>query len=99
MKLKALFAALAIAMTANFATAEDKAADPAAAIAAAEEARKAAADAGFEWRDTGKMIEDAQKAADAGEADKAIQIAEAAKLQGEMGLKQAELAKTAAPRF
>lgn len=99
MKFKALFAALAIAMTANFATAEDKAADPAAAIAAAEDARKAAADAGFEWRDTAKMIKDAQKLADDGKAEDAIAMANAAKVQGEMGLKQAELAKDAGPRF
>lgn len=94
MKIQALFAAAALALSANVVSA-----DPAAAITAAEDARKAAAEVGYEWRDTAKMIKEAQAALDAGDKDKAMKLADAAKLQGEMGLKQAEVAKNAGPRF
>lgn len=79
--------------------AADPAADPAAAIEAAEAAQKAASKVGFEWRDTAKLIKSAKKALKAGETEKAIKLANTAKLQGEMGVKQAEVAKNAGPRF
>lgn len=94
MKIKSLFVAATLVLASSTVSA-----DPAAAIAAAEDARKAAAEVGFEWRDTKKMIKEAQAALDAGEKEKAMKLADAAKMQGEMGLKQAELAKEAGPRF
>jgi rhodanese-related sulfurtransferase len=59
------------------------------AIAEADEARKKAASAGGEWRDTGKMIKEATKLLDTREYTKAIGIANKAKLQGELGYEQA----------
>lgn len=59
------------------------------AIAAAEAARKKAASVGGEWRDTGKMIKKAQAAMKAGELDKAVEIANKAARQGELGYTQA----------
>lgn len=58
-------------------------------IAAAEEARQKAASVGGEWRDTASMIKSAQTLAGAGEFDKAIAAAEAAKFQAERGYEQA----------
>lgn len=65
------------------------------AIADAEAARKKAASVGGEWRDTGKMIKDAQDLAKAGEFDKAIQLANQARRQGELGYEQAMHEKNA----
>lgn len=61
----------------------------AAAIAAAETANKAAADAGFEWRDTGKIIKQAKKAAANKEYAKSIELAQKAERQGHNAVKQA----------
>ncbi|HHC74477.1 MAG TPA: SoxXA-binding protein [Thiothrix sp.] len=100
MKFNVLFASLLLALsTQAFAEDAAKTADPAAAITAAEAAHKAAQAVGFEWRDTAKMIKSAKEAAKAGDAEKAIKLANAAKLQGDMGVKQAETAKNAEPRF
>jgi hypothetical protein len=100
MKFNTLLATLLLAFSAH-ALADDaaKAADPAAAIEVAEAAQKAASEVGFEWRDTAKLIKSAKKALEAGETEKAIKLANTAKLQGEMGVKQAEVAKNAGPRF
>ncbi len=65
------------------------------AIADAEAARKKAASVGGEWRDTGSMIKEAQDLVKSGEFDKAIKLANEAKLQGEMGYKQALAEKNA----
>jgi len=59
------------------------------AIAAAEWARKKAASVGGEWRDTAKMIKDADTAVKTGEFDKALELATKAKHQGELGYAQA----------
>jgi regulator of protease activity HflC (stomatin/prohibitin superfamily) len=59
-----------------------------AAIAAAEAARTKAASVGGEWRDTGKMIKDAEAAMKSGEFDQAIKLATQAKNQGELGYAQ-----------
>jgi len=105
MKFNTVLATLLLAFSAqafaNDAAKDDteKAADPAAAIEAAEAAQKAASKVGFEWRDTAKLIKSAKKALEAGEKEKAIKLANSAKLQGEMGVKQAEVAKNAGPRF
>ena len=66
-----------------------------AAYEAAVTARKAAAAAGFEWRDTKKMIRQAKKLAGKGEYGKAIELANKAKRQGDLGVKQAEEQETA----
>ncbi|MCW8945700.1 MAG: SoxXA-binding protein [Sedimenticola sp.] len=59
------------------------------AIAKAEAARKKAASVDGEWRDTGKFIKNAQKAADAGEYDKALKLAKRAEDEGRLGYEQA----------
>ncbi len=59
------------------------------AIAAAKSAQKAAAEAGGEWRDTGKIIEKAEKAAADGNFGTAMKLAEQAKDQGMLGKEQA----------
>lgn len=74
---------------------EDKAAAAESLIAAAEEARKKAADVGGEWRDVGKMIKSAQTFMGAGEFDKAIEAASAAKFHAEKGYEQALAEKDA----
>jgi hypothetical protein len=75
--------------------AEDKAAMAESLIAAAEEARKRAASVGGEWRDTADMIKSARTLAGAGEFDKAIEAASAAKFQAERGYEQAMAEKDA----
>ncbi len=62
-----------------------------AAYEAGDAARKAAAAVGFEWRDTKKMLRQAKSLAEKGEYQKAIDLANRAKRQGENGLIQAEL--------
>lgn len=59
-----------------------------AAIAAAEKSQAAAAKVGYEWRDTGKMIEEAKKAAAASEFDKALKLATQAEHEGNLAVKQ-----------
>ncbi|MEA3274176.1 MAG: rhodanese-like domain-containing protein [Pseudomonadota bacterium] len=58
-------------------------------LTAAEEARKKAASAGGEWRDTGKIIKKAKAAAKEGDYAKAVKLADKAKRQGELGYEQA----------
>ena len=57
---------------------------------AAVAARKAAAKAGYEWRDTRKLLREARKLAEQGKLEQAIALANRAKRQGELGLAQAE---------
>lgn len=61
------------------------------AISAAKAANKKAKAARYEWRDTGKFIKKAQAAADKGDNEKAIKLANKAKTQAELALKQAQL--------
>jgi hypothetical protein len=74
---------------------QDKAAMAESLIAAAEEARKKADSVGGEWRDTASMIKNARTLAGAGEYDKAIEAASAAKFQAERGYEQAIAEKDA----
>lgn len=60
------------------------------AIADAETARKKAASARGEWRDTKKMIKDAEGLMKSGEFEAAIKMANQAKRQGELGYEQAQ---------
>lgn len=62
------------------------------AIAAADAARKEAASAGFEWRDTGKIIKQAKDATSKKDYAKATQLAERAERQSHNALKQAAIA-------
>src|SRR5512139_3894150 len=61
------------------------------AIAAAEKSREQAAAAGYEWRDTESLIENAKKAAAANDFDKAIKLAGQAERQGALAVKQAAI--------
>lgn len=63
--------------------------DAAHAIHQAEQARKLAASVGGEWRDVGQMIEDAQRLAKSGRFQDAIDLANQAKRQAELGHGQA----------
>lgn len=57
---------------------------------AAAAARKAVVQAGYEWRDTKKMLRQARKLGKRGEYAKAVKLADRAKRQAELGLIQAE---------
>ncbi len=74
-------------------------ADPAAAfkqaIEKADTARKKAASVKGEWRDTGTIIEKAKAAAAKGDYHKAMQLANTAYRQGELGYQQAMEQKNA----
>jgi hypothetical protein len=59
------------------------------AIADAEGARKKAASVKGEWRDTAKIIKQAQEAGAAGDFAKGMKLANEARLQGELGHDQA----------
>lgn len=59
------------------------------AIADATAARKKAGSAGGEWRDVGKMLRAAKRAAKKGDHDKAVKLANEAKFQSEAGYTQA----------
>lgn len=69
------------------------------AIDAAKKAMKEADAVGFAWRDMGKMIKQAEAAAKDGKEKKAIKLANMVVMQSKESLKQAEIAKTAGPRF
>ena len=60
-----------------------------AAYNAAAKARKAVRKAGFEWRDLGKLLRESKKLGKNGEYEKAIELANRAKRQAELGLIQA----------
>ncbi len=59
------------------------------AIEAAIAAAKKADSVDGEWRDTGKIIKDAQAAADKGDYTNAVKLAKKAQQQGELGYQQA----------
>lgn len=65
-----------------------KADDAAQAIAAAEASRQHAASLGYEWRDTGKLIDAARKAAEAQNYEQAVALAGKAERQGVYAVKQ-----------
>ena len=69
------------------------------AIKQAKEAQKEAASLGFEWRDTGKIIKQAEAAAKDGNDKKAIALANIIIGQIAAVRKQAAIAKNAGPRF
>ena len=63
------------------------------AINAAVAANKKADSVGFEWRDAGKFIKDAQAAAKDGNFDEAVKLANKAKSQGDLAYQQYEAGK------
>ncbi len=67
--------------------------------AAAKASLKAANAVGFEWRDSGKILKQAEKAAAAGDYEKAMKLANRAREQGEFAQHQAQLQADAGPRF
>jgi hypothetical protein len=74
---------------------DGKAAEFKAAIEKAEDARQKAASVGGEWRDTGKLIKQAQEAAKSEDYATAIKLANEAFRQGELGYQQAMSQKNA----
>ena len=60
-----------------------------AAYNAAAAARKAVRKAGFEWRDVRTMLRESKKLAKKGEYEKAVELANRARRQSELGLIQA----------
>ena len=92
--LVAAVAALAASAWSPGAPADD-AATYDAAFEAAAAAREAAAEAGFEWRDTKKLLRQSLKLAKKGEYRKAIRLANRARRQGELALQQAREQETA----
>jgi len=99
-KIAVLFAAAALALGAcaspGPSTTENDALN---AIHAAEQQRQLAAKAGFEWRDTGKLIKKARAALKKGDYDTAVKLANKAKRQSEHALEQARVAQNAGPHF
>lgn len=95
----AIGAFLLMAACATAQAADDKAAQS--AISDAKAAAKKAASIGGQWRDTGKIIEKAEKAAAGGDLAKAIKLAKQAKFQAEAGYKQAtnQAARSYPPKF
>ena len=74
-------------LTLGTATAADKATADA-AITAAKAAQQAAAAVGGEWRDTGKIIKDAEQAATEGNYGNAVKLANKAEEQSRLGKEQ-----------
>ncbi len=69
------------------------------ALHIAEQARQRAASVDYEWRDTAKILQQAQAALAHNDLAKALQLAQLAKLQSDMAVVQAEQQKTAGPRI
>ena len=61
----------------------------------AESLRAEAAESGYEWIGTGKLLEQAAAAADEGDTETALELAEQARFQAEAALQQAEREKEA----
>jgi len=79
---------LLISVSSSIAIADAKS-DAVSACGAAENARKAAAQAKMEWTTTGKLIKAANKAIEKGQFDKALSACNKAKFEGETSVKQA----------
>ena len=65
--------------------------EAASAIKSAHAENKKAKSVGYEWRDTGKLLKKAEAAAKKGENDKAIKLANEAKTQASLAIKQHKL--------
>jgi len=93
----AMTAALSLAACATGPTMSEQDANN--AISAAKSELKKAASENYAWRDTGKMIKAAEKAAKQGEYDKAVSLANEAKKQSELAQVQQRDEQAAGPRF
>ena len=60
------------------------------ALVKANETRKQAAEMSHEWRDTAKMLKNAQKAAEEGDLEKAMALVAEAQIQSEQAIIQAQ---------
>lgn len=92
-----LTAAIALTLTACAAGPTHTKNDATGAIAAAEHETSRAAKKFYEWRDTKKIIKKAKAALKAGDFDKAVKLANKAKAQSSMALKQAAEQANAGP--
>lgn len=94
MKKTILVAILSLVLGACATTGKEASADAASqAIAAAEAAREKVAKVGYEWRDTGAIIDEAKKAAEAKEYTKAVELANQAERQSQAAMEQYESQK------
>ncbi len=87
--LKHILLAASIAVTSAVFTTTASAGGTEDAIAAAKDARKQAKSVGGEWRDTGKMINKAEKLLKEGKSKEATKLAQEAEAQGMLGYMQA----------
>ena len=67
--------------------------EAASAIKSAHDANKKAKAVGYEWRDTGKLLKKAEAAAKKGENESAIKMANKAKSEAMMAVKQQQMEK------
>lgn len=95
----AIAAALSLGACASDGGTSATEADASSAIMAAESEQKLAKKAGYEWRDTGKMLKKAKAAMKDGDFDKATKLANKAKRQSTNALAQAEEQKNAGPNY
>jgi uncharacterized protein YcfL len=70
-----------------------------AAISSAKVENKKVRKIGFEWKMSSKMLSKASKATKAGDYKQAVKLANTVKRYAKLGQKQAEIAKTAGPKF
>ncbi len=80
------------------ATSTKTAEDYSQALADAKTAISKAKSVNYEWRDTGKILKQAEVAAKASDYDKAVKLAGKAKRQGELAYLQYQQQKDAGPR-
>lgn len=85
----AVLAVTFLSVGAVLAAETDQANEFKAAVEKADASRKKAASVGGEWRDTGKMIKQANAAAKKGDYKRALKLANTAYRQGELGYQQA----------
>ncbi len=69
------------------------------AISSAQETLNAAGATGFQWRDSSKILKQAKKAAEGGDMDAALALAEKARFQGEAAIAQSQREANPGPRF
>lgn len=93
-KITSIATGLLICISSSVAIADAKS-DAVSACGAAENSRKAAAQAQMEWTTTGKLIKAAKKAIGKGDFDKATKACNKAKLEGETSVKQAAIESVA----
>ena len=83
---------------ASYGTANATQEDYNAAVADAKKSLKTANEAKYEWRDSGKILDKADKAAKAGDFPTATKLANQAKHQGDLALAQSKIQENAGPR-